>query len=181
MAKSPKNNFISIPDNNPYIRNPSAFGDGDGSISAEAFAAATGVLVLVIASAFCGIKRIREKARERDTKYYHSNKRLYHPITFDPNRDTAWDPLIQGRYQDNLLTVTWSGHPDLKVFRNRIVVKMKGGMLRSREGLFIYSKRINLGRQCYQVKLYPIRIPPKSDVLDSRIKYLLENEPYYRD
>lgn len=180
MAKSPKNNFVSIPDNNPFIRNPSAFGR-DGELGADTFAGAVGILLIVAASTAFGIKRIREKARERDTKYYPSNKRIYHPIAFDPSRDTAWDPHIQGRYQDNLIIVTWSGHPDLKVFRNNIVIKMKGGTLRSREGIFVYSKRVKLGRWCYQVKLYPIRIPPQSDLLDSEVKYLLENEPYYRD
>ncbi|NJL09495.1 MAG: hypothetical protein HC908_02610 [Calothrix sp. SM1_7_51] len=46
MAKSPKNNFISIPDNNPFIRNPSAFGENDRGIGAETFAVATGFLAL---------------------------------------------------------------------------------------------------------------------------------------
>jgi hypothetical protein len=181
MARSPKNNFTSIPDNNPFIRNPSAFNRDDGAIGADTFAGVAGTLIIFFLTAAFGIKRVREKARESDTKNYPSNKTLQHPLKFDPERDTAWDPHIQGKYQDNLLTVTWSGSEDLKVFNNRIVVKMKGGTVRLREALFGYSKRIKIGMRCYQVKMYRIYIPKQSDVLDPDIKYLLENEPYYRD
>jgi hypothetical protein len=180
MARGPKNNFTSIPDNNPFIRNPSAFG-GDDGVGAEAFAGVVGIFIVVIASAGFGMKRVRQKARERDTQNYPSNKTLHHPLTFDPDRDTAWDPNIQGRYQDNQLTVTWSGDEDLKVFNNRIVVKMKGGTIRLRDAIYGYSKRIQVGKQCYQIKMYRIPVPNQSDVLHSEIKSLLENEPYYRD
>ncbi len=181
MARSPKNNFTSIPDNNPFIRNPSAFNRDDGGIGADTFAGVAGTLIIVMATAAFGIKRVREKVRESDTKNYPSNKRLHHPPTFDPERDTAWDPNIQGKYKDNLWTVTWSGSEDLKVLNNKIVVKMKGGTVRLRDSIFGYSKRIRVGRGCYQVKMYRIYVPQQSDVLDSDIRYLLENEPYYKD
>jgi hypothetical protein len=180
MPRSPKNNFTSIPDNNPFIRNPSAF-NRDGGIGADTFAGVAGTLIIVIATAAFGIKRVREKARENDTTNYPSNKRLHHPPTFDPERDTAWDPNIQGKYKDNLWTVTWSGSEDLKVFNNKTVIKMKGGTVRVKGAIFGYSKRINIGWQCYQIKMYRIYVPNKSDLLEPDIKYLLEEEPYYKD
>ncbi len=79
------------------------------------------------------------------------------------------------------MTVTWSGSEDLKVFNNHIVIKMKGGTVRLRDAIYGYSKRIKIGRHCYQVKMYRIPVPKRSDLLDSDIKYLLEKEPYYRD
>lgn len=181
MARNPRNNFISIPDNNPFIRNPSAFGQDDGGLAGEAFAGITGVLVIIAASAVFGIKTARERARERDDRYYPSNKKFHHPLAFDPERDTSWDPHIQGRYQDNQLTVTWSGEKDLRMFNNNIVIKMKGGTMRVRDGLFGYSRRIKVGKNSYQVKMYRIDIPQQSDCLNSDVKYLLENEPYYQD
>ncbi|MBF2064487.1 MAG: hypothetical protein IGS39_08705 [Calothrix sp. C42_A2020_038] len=180
MARSPKNNFINIPDNNPFIRNPSAFGRDNG-IDADAFAGIAGIFIVTIASTGFIVKRIKQKARERDTKNYSSNKPLRHPVTFDPKRDTAWDPHIQGRYQDNQMTVTWSGDEDLRVFNNRIVIKMKGGIVRLRDAMYGYSKRSQIGKHCYQVRMYRIHIPKQSDLLDSDVKHLLENEPYYRD
>lgn len=181
MARGPRNNFTNIPDNNPFIRNPSAFGDDNASIGAEAFAGVVGIFIVVFASACFGVKRVRQKTRERDTKNYSSNKTLHHPPMFDPNRDTAWDPNIQGKYQDNLLTVTWSGSEDLRVFNNRRVIKMKGGTVRLRDAIFGYSKRTKVGKQSYQVKMFRIPVPQESDLVDSDVKYLLENEPYYRD
>ncbi|BAZ10244.1 hypothetical protein NIES4071_20590 [Calothrix sp. NIES-4071] len=180
MARGPRNNFTNIPDNNPFIRNPSAFGD-DAGIKAEAFAGVVGIFLVVFAGACFGVKRVRQKARERDTKNYPSNKALHHPPTFDPDRDTAWDPNVQGRYQENQLTVTWSGDEDLRVFNNQIVIKMKGGTVFLRDAIFGYSKRTQLGKRSYQVKMYRIPVPRQSDLMDSDVKYLLENEPYYRD
>lgn len=180
MARGPRNNFTSIPDNNPFIRNPSAFGRDNG-IDAESFAGIAGIVMVVFASACFGIKRVRQRARETDTKNYPSNKRLHHPVMFDPERDTAWDPHIQGRYQDNQLTVSWSGDEDLRVFNNKAVIKMKGGTVFLRDGIFGYSKRHKIGKHSYQVKMYRLSVPHQSDLLDSDVKYLLENEPYYRD
>jgi hypothetical protein len=180
MARGPRNNFTNIPDNNPFIRNPSAFSD-DSGIGAEAFAGVAGIFMVVFVGACFGIKRVKQKARERDIKNYPSNKALHHPPMFDPNRDTAWDPNIQGKYQNNLLTVTWSGSEDLQVLDNRRVVKMKGGTVSLRDGMFGYGKRTKVGKQSYQVKMFRIPVPQESDLVDSNVKYLLENEPYYHD
>ncbi len=182
-AKTPRNNFINLPDNNPYIRNPGAFNGSQDSVNPDLVAAGIVVAAIAVSSALFGLKAARENQRAKDTTFYQSNKEKHgYPTSFSPKRDTAWDPYVRKVF-DGKYEVYWSGRHDLQVLFGQRVIKMKGGTLKIAQKTYVYSQREKIGHDSFKVTLEEITSIQDHIALakPKELKNILEQMPYYND